>query len=76
MLECFLASQVEERKAWREMMAKRKAAQERIERQIEAIAHSIWSEQDGKTQDRSENVMERQEIPKEGAAVASLECEE
>jgi hypothetical protein len=40
------------------------------------IVHSIRSEQDGKIQDRSENVTERQEIPKEGAAVASLKCKE
>jgi hypothetical protein len=38
---------------------------------MEAIVHSI---RDGKIQDRSENVMERQEIPKEGAAVASWKC--
>jgi hypothetical protein len=47
-----------------------------FEEKMEAIVHSIRSERDEKTQDRSENVTERQEIPKEGAAVASLECEE
>jgi hypothetical protein len=54
---------------------------------MEAIVHSIRSERDGKIQDRIENVMKRQEVPKEGAAVhtmrawqeetvASLECKE
>jgi hypothetical protein len=45
-----------------------------IEEKMEATAHSIRSEQDGKIQRRIENVMERQEIPKEGATVVSLEC--
>jgi hypothetical protein len=53
-----------------EMGVKMNANQERME----AIVHSIRSERDGKIQHRVENVMERQEIPKEGAAVASLEC--
>jgi hypothetical protein len=43
---------------------------------MEAIVHCSWSERDGKIQCRSENVLEWQEIPKEGAAVASLECKE
>jgi di/tripeptidase len=47
-----------------------------IKGKMEAIVHSIRSGQDGKIQRRSENVTERQEIPKEGAAVASLECKE
>jgi hypothetical protein len=58
-----------------------------MEDKMEAIVHSIRSEQDGKIQRRSENVMERQGIPKEEAAVhtmrawqeetlASLECKE
>jgi hypothetical protein len=38
---------------------------------MEAIGRSIWSERDGEIQCRSENVMERQEIPK-----ARLECKE
>jgi hypothetical protein len=40
---------------------------------MEAIVHSIRSEHDEKIQCRSENVTEWQEIPKEGATVASLE---
>jgi hypothetical protein len=58
-----------------------------MEDKMEAIVHSILSERDGKIQRRIENVMERQEIPKEEAAVhtmrawqeetaASLECKE
>jgi hypothetical protein len=47
-----------------------------IEEKMEVIVHSIRSERDEKTQDQSKNVTERQEIPKEGAAVASPECEE
>jgi hypothetical protein len=47
-----------------------------IEEKLEAIVHSSRSERDEKIQRRSENVTERQEIPKEGAAVASLECQE
>jgi hypothetical protein len=47
-----------------------------IEGKMEAIVHSIRSERDGKIQRRIENVTERQDIPKEGAAVASLECKE
>jgi PDZ domain-containing secreted protein len=47
-----------------------------IEEKMEAIVHSIRSERDGKIQRQIENVMERQEILKKGAAVASLECEE
>jgi hypothetical protein len=47
-----------------------------IEGKMEAIVHSIRSERDGKIRRRIENVMERQEICKEGAAVASLECKE
>jgi hypothetical protein len=43
---------------------------------MEAIVHFIRSERDGKMQDRIENGMERQEILKEGAAVASMECKE
>jgi acetyl-CoA carboxylase alpha subunit len=38
-----------------------------IEDKIEAIIHSIRSERDGKIQRQIENVMERQEIPKEAA---------
>jgi hypothetical protein len=73
-----------------EMKANRKADQQKMERQIsslackmnanqeriEAIVHSIRSEQDGKIQRQIEKIMERQEIPKEGAPVASLECKE
>jgi hypothetical protein len=47
-----------------------------IEGKMEAIVHSTRSERDKKIQRRNKNVTERQEIPKEGAAVASLECEE
>jgi hypothetical protein len=80
-----------ERKADKEeTKANKKADQEKMERQIsslaskidanqermEAIVHSIRSKWDGKIQRRSENAMERQKIPKEGAAVASLECKE
>jgi hypothetical protein len=43
---------------------------------MDAIVHSSRSERDEKTESRSESVPERQEIPKEGAALASLECEE
>jgi hypothetical protein len=65
----------EERKAWmEEIVAEREAAQERMERQIKAIVHSIRAERDEKILRRSENVTERQEMPKEGATVASLEC--
>jgi hypothetical protein len=39
---------------------------------MEAIVHSIRSERDGKIQRPSENVMERQEIPKEESAVHSM----
>jgi hypothetical protein len=39
-----------------------------------AIVHSIRSERDEKIQRQIENSMEWQKIPKEGAAVASLEC--
>jgi fused signal recognition particle receptor len=53
------------------LASKMDANQERME----AIVHSIRYEWDEKIQRRSENVTERQEIPKEGAAVASLECE-
>jgi hypothetical protein len=53
-----------------------KAAQEMMERQIKAIVHSTQSERDVKIQRRSENITERQEIPKEVAAVARLECED
>jgi hypothetical protein len=56
-----------------------------IEDKMEVIVHSIRSERDGQIQRRIENAMERQEIPKEEAAVhtmrawqeetvASLEC--
>jgi hypothetical protein len=44
-----------------------------IEGKMEAIVHSTRSGRDEKTQARSEKVTERQEIPKEGAAVANLE---
>jgi polyhydroxyalkanoate synthesis regulator phasin len=47
-----------------------------IEEWMEAIVHSTRSERDEKIQRRIENVTERQEIPKEGAAVARLESEE
>jgi hypothetical protein len=47
-----------------------------IKERMEATGHSIRSERDGKTQDQSENVTERQEIPKEGPAVTRLEFEE
>jgi hypothetical protein len=47
-----------------------------IEKKMEAIVHSIRSERDERTQDWSENVTERQKIPKEGATVASLERKE
>jgi hypothetical protein len=40
---------------------------------MDAIVRSIRYERDEKIQRRSENVTERQEIPEEGAAVASLE---
>jgi hypothetical protein len=56
-----------------EIVAKRVSA---IEEKIEAIVHSIRSKRDGKIQCRSESVTKRQEIPKEGAAVASWECKE
>jgi hypothetical protein len=46
-----------------------------IEGKMEAIVHSILSERYEKIQRRSENVTDRQEIPKEGAAVACPECE-
>jgi hypothetical protein len=46
-----------------------------IEGKMEAIVHSSQSERDEKTQHWRENVTERKEIPKKGAAVASLECE-
>jgi hypothetical protein len=46
-----------------------------IEGKMEAIVHSSWSKQNEKTQHWRENVTEWKEIPKEGAAVASLECE-
>jgi hypothetical protein len=47
-----------------------------IEEKMEAAVHSIRSERDGKIQRRSKNVTKRQGIPKQGAAVASLECKE
>jgi hypothetical protein len=47
-----------------------------IEGKMEVIVHSTRFEWDKKIQRRNENVTERQEIPKEGVAVARLECEE
>jgi hypothetical protein len=43
-----------------------------IEDKMEAIVHSILSEWDWKIQRRIENVVERQEIPKEEAAVHTM----
>jgi hypothetical protein len=56
-----------------EVVAKRVSA---IEGKMEATVHSIRSERGEKIQRRTENVTERQEIPKEGAAVANLGREE
>jgi hypothetical protein len=66
-----------------EMKADREAHVQEIVVKIDAIAdkmeaavQSIRSERDGKIQRRIVNVMEWQEIPKEGAVVASLESKE
>jgi hypothetical protein len=73
-LKSLLADQEEmltEMRAWRENRhAETKARQDE---KMEAIVHSIQSERDGNIQRRFDNVMEWQEIPKEGSAVASLE---
>jgi hypothetical protein len=47
-----------------------------IEGKTQAIVHSTRSEWDKEIQCRNESVTERQEIPKEGAALARRECEE
>jgi hypothetical protein len=67
-----------------QMVANMKSNQEEImERhfgslasKLDAIVRSIRYEQDEKIQRQSENVTERQEIPMEGATVASLECQD
>jgi hypothetical protein len=47
-----------------------------FEEKMQAIVHPSWSERDEKVPHRSENVTEQQEIPKEGAAVANVDCKD
>jgi DNA anti-recombination protein RmuC len=47
-----------------------------IEEKMEATVHSTRSERDEKVPGRSENVTELQEIPKEWAAVANVDCKD
>jgi hypothetical protein len=47
-----------------------------LEERMEAIVHSTRPEWDEEIPRRSENVTERQEIPKEGATVANVDCKD